>query len=236
MLTGNGVPNDVISNFNSLSIIVLGPCLNVSSPICACTVDNIVTDTKYCSTACTLHSVRQGFTTALLLESRLASSSALWPVSGTVLFATKHTRPTPAGGTEVLTQFALTEVLSRPPRSGGLRFHLLWVDSLNFSSTCQVRTADDPFRKKGHREANIVSSLWYRLLACACEHERPGVSHQPPEHWLCLHYQSSSLFSHNRSSPCLGLRRPCDRWRLCDCVIRKSPRVICCDVSPLIVA
>jgi hypothetical protein len=30
MLTGNGVPNDVISNFNSLSIIVLGPCLNVS--------------------------------------------------------------------------------------------------------------------------------------------------------------------------------------------------------------
>lgn len=30
MLTGNGVPNDVISNFNSLSIILLGPCLNVS--------------------------------------------------------------------------------------------------------------------------------------------------------------------------------------------------------------
>lgn len=30
MLRGNGVPNDVISNFNSLSIIVLGPCLNVS--------------------------------------------------------------------------------------------------------------------------------------------------------------------------------------------------------------
>lgn len=28
MLTGNGVPNDVISNFNSLSIILLGPCLN----------------------------------------------------------------------------------------------------------------------------------------------------------------------------------------------------------------
>lgn len=30
MLTGNGVPNDVISNFNSLSIILLGPVLNVS--------------------------------------------------------------------------------------------------------------------------------------------------------------------------------------------------------------
>lgn len=30
MLTGNGVPNDVIGNFNSLSIIVLGPILNVS--------------------------------------------------------------------------------------------------------------------------------------------------------------------------------------------------------------
>jgi hypothetical protein len=30
MLKGNGVPNDVIGNFNSLSIIVLGPCLNVS--------------------------------------------------------------------------------------------------------------------------------------------------------------------------------------------------------------
>lgn len=30
MLTGNGVPNDVISNFNTLSIIVLGPILNVS--------------------------------------------------------------------------------------------------------------------------------------------------------------------------------------------------------------
>jgi hypothetical protein len=30
MLTGNGVPNDVISNFNSLSIILLGPLLNVS--------------------------------------------------------------------------------------------------------------------------------------------------------------------------------------------------------------
>ena len=30
MLTGNGVPNDVISNFNSLSIIALGPVLNVS--------------------------------------------------------------------------------------------------------------------------------------------------------------------------------------------------------------
>ncbi|KAF3067734.1 Peptide transporter PTR2 [Trichoderma lentiforme] len=28
MLTGNGVPNDVIGNFNSLSIIVLGPVLN----------------------------------------------------------------------------------------------------------------------------------------------------------------------------------------------------------------
>lgn len=30
MLTGNGVPNDVIGNFNSLSIILLGPLLNVS--------------------------------------------------------------------------------------------------------------------------------------------------------------------------------------------------------------
>jgi len=29
MLTGNGVPNDVIGNFNSLSIICLGPVLNV---------------------------------------------------------------------------------------------------------------------------------------------------------------------------------------------------------------
>lgn len=33
MLTGNGVPNDVIGNFNSLSIIVLGPILNVSYPV-----------------------------------------------------------------------------------------------------------------------------------------------------------------------------------------------------------
>lgn len=29
MLTNNGVPNDVIGNFNTLSIIVLGPILNV---------------------------------------------------------------------------------------------------------------------------------------------------------------------------------------------------------------
>lgn len=33
MLTGNGVPNDVIGNFNSLSIIVLGPVLNVSRSV-----------------------------------------------------------------------------------------------------------------------------------------------------------------------------------------------------------
>jgi hypothetical protein len=33
MLTGNGVPNDVIGNFNSLSIIVLGPILNVSHSV-----------------------------------------------------------------------------------------------------------------------------------------------------------------------------------------------------------
>lgn len=31
MLKGNGVPNDVIGNFNSLSIILLGPILNVST-------------------------------------------------------------------------------------------------------------------------------------------------------------------------------------------------------------
>ena len=30
MLKGDGVPNDVIGNFNSLSIICLGPVLNVS--------------------------------------------------------------------------------------------------------------------------------------------------------------------------------------------------------------
>jgi hypothetical protein len=30
MLTGNGVPNDVIGNFNSLVIILMGPVLNVS--------------------------------------------------------------------------------------------------------------------------------------------------------------------------------------------------------------
>lgn len=33
MLIGNGVPNDVIGNFNSLSIIVLGPVLNVSASL-----------------------------------------------------------------------------------------------------------------------------------------------------------------------------------------------------------
>ena len=36
MLKGNGVPNDVISNFNSLSIILLGPILNVSIPPLSC--------------------------------------------------------------------------------------------------------------------------------------------------------------------------------------------------------
>ncbi|KAL3953106.1 hypothetical protein ACCO45_013049 [Purpureocillium lilacinum] len=36
MLIGNGVPNDVIGNFNSLSIIVLGPVLNVSATASLC--------------------------------------------------------------------------------------------------------------------------------------------------------------------------------------------------------
>lgn len=30
MLTSDGVPNDVVGNFNCLSIIFLGPVLNVS--------------------------------------------------------------------------------------------------------------------------------------------------------------------------------------------------------------
>lgn len=33
MLTGNGVPNDVIGNFNSLSIILMAPVLNVCARV-----------------------------------------------------------------------------------------------------------------------------------------------------------------------------------------------------------
>lgn len=39
MLTSDGVPNDVIGNFNCISIIVMGPILNVgcsTSMICVC--------------------------------------------------------------------------------------------------------------------------------------------------------------------------------------------------------
>ena len=137
MLTGNGVPNDVISNFNSLSIIVLGPCLNVSHSFLKCKAD-VVTDMRNCSMACTLHSARPESTTVLLLALPLASSSALSLVSDTAFFATRHTRPTPVAGTEALTPCAWTRVSSHPSRSGGLPFHSLWVDSPSYSSTYQV--------------------------------------------------------------------------------------------------
>ena len=137
MLTGNGVPNDVISNFNSLSIIVLGPCLNVSRLLSAFK-PRIIADPRNFSTACTLHSARPESTTVPSLVSPLVSSSALSLVSDTAFFATRHTRPTPVAGTEALTPFAWTRVSSRQSRFGGLPFHSLWVDSPSYSSMCQV--------------------------------------------------------------------------------------------------
>ena len=137
MLTGNGVPNDVISNFNSLSIILLGPCLNVSSLHSIFSAKTIA-DTRNCSTACTLPSARRASTTVPLPVSLLGSSSVLWPASDTAFFATKHTRPTLAACTVALIPLALTMVSSRPSRSGGLRFHLPSVVSPSCLSTCLV--------------------------------------------------------------------------------------------------
>lgn len=137
MLTGNGVPNDVISNFNSLSIILLGPCLNVSF-LHSISKAEAVADMRHCSTACTLPSARRAFTTAPLLVSLLDSSSVLLPALDTAFSATKHTRPTPAVCTAALTPSVLTTASSRPSRSGGLRCHLPSVDSPSCLSTCLV--------------------------------------------------------------------------------------------------
>ena len=155
-----------------------------------------------------------------LPASPLASSSALWPASDTAFSATRHTRPTLAVGTAALTPFASTTVSSRPSRSGGLHFHSLLVDFPNCSSTCQVRYCDSPFCIQDGF-ADITSSLRYRLLARAREHERSGLSYQPPEYRFRLHHQLGSLFRYHRPSPCLGLRWPCDRWRLCHRAIRE---------------
>lgn len=120
MLTGNGVPNDVISNFNSLSIILLGPCLNVSLP--QSTLSKLVPNRCIHSTDCIRHFAVLASIMDLLLVSPRAFSSALWPASVIRYFATKHTNPTPVVGTEVPTLFALTMAWSRLSRSGGQPF------------------------------------------------------------------------------------------------------------------
>ena len=137
MLTGNGVPNDVISNFNSLSIILLGPCLNVSL-LQFIPKAEIIADMRHSSTACTLPSARRAFTMVPSLVSLLDFSSVLLPALDTAFFATRHTRPTPAACTVALIPSALTTVSSRPSRSGGLRYHLPSVDFPSCSSMCLV--------------------------------------------------------------------------------------------------
>lgn len=149
-----------------------------------------------CSTACTLPFARPRFTMVLLPVSPPVSSLALWPVSDTAFFATRHTRPTLAAGTEALTQFALTRVLSRPSRYGGLRCRLPLVVSPSCSSTCQVSHRNAIFCVT-KLIADITSSLRYRLLACTREHERSCLCDQPPEHRLRLHYQLGSLLRHH---------------------------------------
>jgi hypothetical protein len=45
--------------------------------------------------------------------------------------------------------------------------------------------------------ANVEYSLRYRLLACARQHERSRLRHQPLEHWLRLRDQLGSLSRHH---------------------------------------
>lgn len=58
-------------------------------------------------------------------------------------------------------------------------------------------------------------SLRYRLFSCSSQHERLGVSHQPLQHWLCIHHQPGYHSCDCRSLPCLGFRWPCYRRRSC---------------------
>jgi POT family len=108
MLTGNGVPNDVISNFNSLSIILLGPILNVSASLPSCTYSRHGPMTGLANrTSCSMASIPScagsRFTTDRSLALRLVSCSALLVASDTPSSAGRPTSSRLAANTARLT-------------------------------------------------------------------------------------------------------------------------------------
>lgn len=104
---------------------------------------------------------------------------------------------------------------SRPSLCGGRLSHTLSVDFPSCSLTFRVRS-----------KLNMVMSLWilmhlytcslrYRLFSCSSQHERLGISHQPLQHWLCIHHQPGYHSCDCGSFPCLGFRWPCYLGRSC---------------------
>lgn len=194
MLTGNGVPNDVISNFNSLSIILLGPCLNVCTALCLYNLN--ITDCIIHSTVSTLRSAKHVSTMVPLLVSPQDSPSALSPASDTASSATRPTRPIHVAGTAAQIQSALTAAWCRPSHCGGPPFRLPLVDSPSSSSTCLVSITLFSSASRDY-SSNTISSIRHRLLPRTRQHERSRLRHQPSQHRFRLRHQPRPVLRHH---------------------------------------
>lgn len=102
MLRGDGVPNDVISNFNSLSIILLGPILNVRTTPSELPPWTALLNCVPYSMVSTRSFALGVFTTARFLALLRVSSSVLSVVSATLCSAGR------------LTSYRLAETLVHP--------------------------------------------------------------------------------------------------------------------------
>lgn len=138
MLKGNGVPNDVISNFNSLSIILLGPLLNVRTTPLELPHWTVLLNRAPYSMASTRCFVRGVFITALFLALLRVSSSALSVVSAIPFSAGRLTSYRLAATWALPTPDAWTVAWLRTSLSGGRLFRTPWAAFLSSSSTYQV--------------------------------------------------------------------------------------------------
>lgn len=158
MLTSNGVPNDVIGNFNSLSIILVGPILNVSvstpaqlngfimasfpqypKPVIFTRYQNWLTISAHSfSMDCTPCCVTSRSITVPLLALPPASSSPLVVALGTPFCVTRHTRPALAAGTAPAMKGVSSMAWFRRYLCGGRLSHTPWAACRSCLSMCQV--------------------------------------------------------------------------------------------------
>jgi dipeptide/tripeptide permease len=175
MLKGNGVPNDVISNFNSLSIIVMGPCLNYG---------------LYPA----LRKARIHYGPVARITTGFAIST-LAGVGYTILCWRAY-KTNPCG------YYGSTDPVCV---DGGLVSPIsLWWAAIPYAlggfSELFINVPGKSFQipiKQHKSDSNTTISLRYCILPRTYQHERFGVSHQPPEQRVCICHQLGSLLGHH---------------------------------------